>query len=119
MPQKQNQHDGQQPLINQFNGDSPPDKRPIGMPSLDMIATELALYGLPKTDADFLYDYWLTNGFRLGNGLKVKDWRALIRNWHRSGWLLSQKQAEKHRSFAEIDAARREATFRRIRNEQS
>lgn len=70
--------------------DSNYEGRPLGMPALAVLATELARLGIPESDAEYLYDRWLTNGFTTG-GRPIRNWRAAARTWFRSGWLPSQK----------------------------
>jgi hypothetical protein len=110
-------NDGQLPLINQFKDERPKDERPKGMPTLDQIRVECALHGLPFSDAAYIYDHWLTNGFKTGRGLTIKNWTAAIRVWKTNGWFASQKL---NKQFKHNDAAaeRRAATFRRIRDGQ-
>ena len=64
--------------------------RPLGMPCLEVIKTELARMGFPSSDGDYVYDRWLANGFKIGSQ-PIKSWRAALRNWIRNGWLPSQK----------------------------
>lgn len=68
--------------------------RPIGMPSLAAIAQETARFGLPDSDAEALYDAWLSSGFRLKGGGKIKDWKAALRTWHRNEWFPSQRRSQ-------------------------
>jgi hypothetical protein len=65
--------------------------RPLGMPCLEVLATEMARYaGLPKSDAEYLYDRWLANGFTVSRR-PIKNWKAAMRDYYRNGWLPSQK----------------------------
>jgi hypothetical protein len=65
--------------------------RPLGMPCLEVLATEMARYaGLPHSDAEYLYDRWLANGFKV-SGHQIKNWQACMRDYYRNGWLPSQK----------------------------
>jgi hypothetical protein len=65
--------------------------RPLGMPCLEVLATEMARYaGLPASDAEYLYDRWLANGFKI-SGRGIKNWKACMRDYYRNGWLPSQK----------------------------
>lgn len=64
--------------------------RPIGMPSLEDISTELKRLGFGKVDAEDVFDFWLSNGFRTGVN-KIKDWRAAIRIMIRHKRLPSQR----------------------------
>src|SRR5215469_14172295 len=63
--------------------------RPIGMPALQVLTTELARYGLPENDALWLYNRWLTNGFKMGR-TRIKDWKAAFRTLYYGGFLPSQ-----------------------------
>lgn len=63
---------------------------PPGMPPLTEIITELARHGYGKTDAESVYDYWLSVGFKAGR-VPVQDWRASVRNMIRYNRLPSQK----------------------------
>jgi len=64
--------------------------RPRGMPCLEVITTELARLGYPAADAEYVYDRWLANGFKIGSQ-PIKSWRPALRNWIRNGWLPTQK----------------------------
>jgi hypothetical protein len=77
-------------------------QRPLGMPTLPVLKTEIARMGLPDSDAEFLYDAWLANGFRTKTG-KIKSWRAAVRNWYRGRYFPSQK---KHASPDNREAVR-------------
>jgi hypothetical protein len=66
--------------------------RPREMPSLELIRSETARLGLPDTDAEYIYNCWLANGYKNGNGRKVKDFKATIRVWHANQYFLSQKK---------------------------
>jgi hypothetical protein len=81
-------------------------KRPKGMPPLSMIKTEMAKMGLPESDAEFMFDLWLSNGFKTKTG-QIKDWRAAIRVWFRSNWLPSQKKEGYKRPDAQSKAIER------------
>jgi hypothetical protein len=83
-------------------------ERPKGMPPLSMIKAETAKLGLPDSDADYIHDAWLTNGFKTGRGHKIQHWRAAIRNWFRNGFFPSQKIRAKRPSTQDIDQARLE-----------
>lgn len=87
---------GQQPLISSdiFPDETKDDvialQRPRGMPTFEMIKSETALFGLPDTDAEHLFNVWLTNGFRTKVG-PIKNWKAAIRVWRTNGYFPSQK----------------------------
>jgi hypothetical protein len=67
---------------------------PKGMPTLPVIKAETARLGLPDSDAEAIFDYWLSNGFRTKVG-KIKDFKATIRNWVRNSYFPSLKRANK------------------------
>jgi hypothetical protein len=79
--------------VEQSNGD-----RPKGMPTLAMIKGETAKFGLPDSDAEAIYDVWLSNGFTLKGGAKIKDFKATMRTWYRNGWFPSLRAAAKNDS---------------------
>jgi hypothetical protein len=66
------------------------EARPKGMPTLDMIRTELARFGFGLSDAEDVYDRWLINAYRTKTG-PIKDWKAALRVMMRHGWLPSQQ----------------------------
>ena len=92
MTNKEAKHMGQQPLISEYDTHTDP-KRPRGMPPFSAIASQAAMMGLPESDAQFLDDYWLGNGFKTGRN-PVKDWRAVMRVWFRGKYFPSQKAAK-------------------------
>lgn len=61
-----------------------------GMPTLVQVRAEAKLKGLLESDAEYLYDHWLANGYKTGKN-RVKDWRAVIRTWKACQWFPSQK----------------------------
>jgi hypothetical protein len=96
MATKKQKTDGQKPLPG-IPADLEKNQtgRPKGMPSLEMIKTATARYGLPDSDAEYMYDSWLMSGFRTARGQKIQDWQAAVRNWVRSGYFPSLKRANK------------------------
>jgi hypothetical protein len=104
MTKKEQNHVGQQPLPNlsQYDDDPDPDpffehyaevKLPRGMPTLAMIKTETTLYGLPPSDAEHLFNVWLSNGFKTARH-PVKNWKAVVRIWHRCRYFPSLREAD-------------------------
>jgi len=85
--------------------------RPVGMPCLSVLRTEVKRMGLPVSDADYVYDHWLTNGFKTKTG-KIRDWKAALRNYHRNRWLPSLRGPQAIQEDAEIIKAR----IRRMRD---
>jgi hypothetical protein len=93
MPSKKIQkHSGQQPLISEYE-EHTDKKRPRGMPPLSEIKPQAAMMGLPESDAQFIFDYWLSNGFKTGRNT-VKDWRAVMRVWKTGKYFPSLKVAK-------------------------
>jgi hypothetical protein len=90
---KERKHVGQKPLpgLNEFD-EQPQDDRPKGMPTLDLIKTECARLGLLDSDAEYMFDRWLSNGYTSGRGRKVRDYKATIRVWYADKFFPSQKR---------------------------
>jgi hypothetical protein len=72
-----------------------PTDRPPMMPPYNVIKTEVMRLGLAESDAEAINDVWLSNGFTLKGGRKIKDFKAAIRTWHRNEWFPSQRKAAK------------------------
>jgi hypothetical protein len=117
MPKKRNY--GQKPLPGveeQIEAETAKNEQPIGgMPALELIKTYMAGLGLSTEDAEAMYDHWLANGFRLRGGNRIKDWRAVIRNWSRNEWFPSQKKAAKATEKLAEQEARQKAAIRRMK----
>lgn len=64
--------------------------RPKGMPPLEVITSEVLRIGFTRADAESIYDFWLSNGFKVGARM-VRDWKAAIRNMIRYNRLPSQQ----------------------------
>lgn len=93
---KKDKHIGQLPLTNldaALEEEILRTDRPNGMPPLSAIQTETRKLSLPDSDAEAIYDVWLSNGFKLGNGQKIKNFKATIRTWHRNEFFPSQRKA--------------------------
>ena len=80
---------GQQ-FINEVEASLENTKRPLGMPPLDVIQSEVLRIGFTRQDAESVYDFWLANGFMVGSR-KIRDWKAAIRNMVRYNRLPSQQ----------------------------
>jgi Helix-turn-helix domain len=95
MNAKKKKHDGQLPLptipeaLEKASG-----SRPKGMPSLEMIKTETARRGLPDSDAEYVFNAWMANGFR-GKAGQIKSWQHALNNYVNNGWLPSLRRANK------------------------
>ena len=111
---------GQRPLtgLPQAIEASSKTKLPKGMPTLDVLKTELARRGFGDGDADYLYDAWLANGFKTGRGVAIKDWQASMRLWIRNGYLPSQKKAARVDESAADKQSLELARIRRLKREQ-
>jgi hypothetical protein len=80
---------GQQ-FINAVEQSLEETKRPLGMPPLEAITSEILRIGFTRQDAESVYDFWLSNGFKVG-ARQVRDWKAAIRNMVRYNRLPSQQ----------------------------
>lgn len=90
-----------QPSLSMARWNSRKTKSP-GVPTLE----ELRAYCEERRngiDAQSFIDYYAARGWKLSNGCKVKDWRALVRRWEQ---LKAQKSAEaKKPSSIDLEAA--------------
>jgi len=59
-------------------------------PNLEDLVSFCKELNLPRTDAEYYDDHWKANGYRIGSN-PVRDWKAVIRNHKRHGWLPSQR----------------------------
>ena len=84
-------HNGQQPLLNEFDEKNENADRPKGMPSLSEIQTEIKLRSLKPLDGEHIYNMWLSNGYKTSRGTAIKNWRAAIRVWQLNNWFPSQR----------------------------
>ena len=107
---------GQQ-FINEVEASLETTKRPLGMPPLEAITSEILRIGFTRSDAESVYDFWLSNGFKVGSRT-IRDWKAAIRNMVRYNRLPSQQvkppglvehQRTKPAQLAEAARDRREA----------
>jgi hypothetical protein len=80
---------GQQ-FINEVEGSLEKTNRPLGMPPLEAITSEVLRIGFTRGDAESVYDFWLSNGFKVGSRM-IRDWKAAIRNMVRYNRLPSQQ----------------------------
>jgi hypothetical protein len=53
-------------------------KLPPGMPTFEMIKTEITRLGFEPQDAEAIYQGWLASGFRLKSGKRIQQWKAAI-----------------------------------------
>lgn len=110
---------GQQPLPSleaQIEAEATKNERPVGMPSLGMVKTYTSSLGLTDQDAEQIYDSWLASGYKLRTGHKIRDWKAVVRTWHRSGGFLSQKKAAAATQSLAEKEEQRKAAIRRMRH---
>jgi hypothetical protein len=80
---------GQQ-FINEVEASLEKTSRPLGMPPLEAIQSEVLRIGFTRQDAESIYDFWLSNGFKVG-ARTIRDWKAAIRNMIRYNRLPSQQ----------------------------
>jgi hypothetical protein len=64
------------------------------LPPLSEVSAYCAKLGLPATDAKYLHDLWLSNGFK-NNGGAIVDWQAAIRARKARNFLPSLEQVRK------------------------
>lgn len=57
-------------------------ERIMANPTLDQIREYIYTENL-MVDPDTFFDYYESQGWKLSNGNKMKDWKASCRNWHR------------------------------------
>jgi hypothetical protein len=86
---KKPRNDGQQ-FINEVEQSLETTNRPLGMPPLEAITSEILRIGFTRSDAESVYDFWLANGFKIG-ARRIRDWKAAIRNMVRFNRLPSQQ----------------------------
>jgi hypothetical protein len=61
--------------------------KPDSMETVIAFAAEL---NLPRSDGEYLWYHWESNGYTNGNA-KIKDWKMTVRKWVAGGFLPSQK----------------------------
>ena len=70
---------------------------PPGIPPRDTVKAEVKRMGFSDEDGDYIYDFWLSNGFKTGKH-KIVSWTAVLRNWKTNQWFPSQKKGLKDRT---------------------
>lgn len=58
------------------------NRRMVTKPSLDQIREYIYTENL-MVDPEKFFDYYESQGWKLSNGNRMKDWKAACRNWHR------------------------------------
>lgn len=58
-------------------------ERNVIPPDPDAVRAFIAEKGL-NVDADAFFDYYAAQGWKLSNGIKMKDWQAAVRKWSRT-----------------------------------
>jgi hypothetical protein len=61
------------------------------LPKISEVKEYAAKLGLPESDAEYLHDNWLANGFT-NNRQPIRNWQAVVRTRQARGFLPSQKQ---------------------------
>ncbi len=59
------------------------DKEMVGRPSLESIKLQMAKIGLPETEADKFFNYYESNGWKVGRN-PMKSWTAATITWRRN-----------------------------------
>lgn len=59
-------------------------------PTLEELTSYMAELGLPPSFPQKFLDYYLAQGWKLSNGVKMVDWKAACRNW-------KSKETDKHK----------------------
>jgi hypothetical protein len=62
------------------------------LPEISEVKEYAGKLGLPESDAEYLHDNWLANGFT-NNGQPIRNWQAVVRTRQARGFLPSQKQS--------------------------
>jgi len=65
--------------INKIQADKPPSAR-FQKPSVEQLHIEAARIGLPAIEVDKFWNYYESNGWRVGKN-PMKSWPAALRNW--------------------------------------
>lgn len=61
-----------------------PKRQTFTKPTLDDVKAYAIEIRLPTTEADDFYDYYESNGWRVGGKGSMKDWKASARRWKRN-----------------------------------
>lgn len=69
-------------LFNRRNKEKKKERILMANPTLDQIREYIYTENL-MVDPDTFFDYYESQGWKLSNGNKMKDWKASCRNWHR------------------------------------
>lgn len=69
-------------LFNRRNKEKKKGRIVMANPTLDTIREYIYTENL-MVDPDRFFDYYESQGWKLSNGNKMKDWKASCRNWHR------------------------------------
>ena len=55
-------------------------------------------------DADYFYDHYEANGWKVGGKAPMKDWQATVRNWERNGYSSGRKEKKPNVDMSEYKA---------------
>jgi hypothetical protein len=69
-------------------------------PELQDAITYGATIGLPDTEAEWFFDHFTANGWRVGGKTPMHCWKAAMRNWHRRWKARQSLQDARHGVFA-------------------
>lgn len=55
-------------------------------------------------DADYFFDYYEANGWKVGGKAPMKSWQATVRNWERNGYSSGRKEKKPNVDMSEYKA---------------
>ncbi len=92
--------DAQKTLFPQTDSSKPTKRKFNQLPSLSELVDYCAKRRLPESDAIWLHDHWLGNGFTNG-GEPIRGWQATIRSWQQPdhAYFPSQKKKQSKKTF--------------------
>lgn len=63
---------------------APKEKKAVHIPHRQEVHLYASELGMPAKEADKFFDYFESNGWRVGGRSPMKDWKAALRNWRRN-----------------------------------
>ncbi len=60
--------------------------------TLEEVTAFCAELGLPANDAEYMHHHWVAYGWS-NRGMKIKNWKAVVRSWKAAGYMPSQRPA--------------------------
>jgi hypothetical protein len=71
-------------------------------PDLSALVEYCLTLDMPVGEAERIEDYWKANGFKTGQN-RIKDWKAFVRNWNRTGQMRNGRKSLDTSKFSEED----------------